>query len=416
MLMILKKFSRQTVNFNIADLKEFVKTLINKQNKIKIFEKIFSEYLKVKNIIFTSSARIALYVILKALNFKENTEILLPDYIIPVVPKIVSYFNLIPVFVEVDKTTNNIDPSCIQKKITKRTKAIIVAHIHGQPCNLDEILKISKENNLILIEDCAQACGASYKNKKVGSFGDISYFSFAISKPITALRGGAIATNNGSLNDKFRRYIRDKEVNPSLWSLLKRALVYYALNILTYPYVFAFTLFPIIYFFKANIINRLSTRYEDKIFLNSSNSIEKFTDAQAAISINQLDRLDKINKIRIRNAKLLTNKIHKINNIILPPHIKKTKHVYFNYVIKVKNPNLTNKKLMKYGVDSVKDFTRYCSNLPMFSGYNGDYTKSKKIDNMNLYIPLHQKLKSQDIKYIADSVIKVIDQINRVSK
>jgi len=410
--MILRKFSRQTVNFNIIDLKEFLRTLItNNKNQTKIFENKFSDYLKVKNVIFTSSARISLYFILKTLNFKKNSEILLPDYIIPVVPKIVTYFKLKPVFVKVEKGTNNIYPPCIKKKISKRTKAIIIAHMHGQPCYMDEILKISKENKLILIEDCAQALGASYKNKKAGTFGDISYFSFGVSKLITTPGGGAIATNNKLLSNKIRRDIKNNAINPGNWRLLRRALEYYALNLMTYPYLFTITLFPIIYFFNFfNInINKLLIRNEDKIFLGSSNSTEKFTNAQAAAGINQLARLDKINNRRIRNAKLLTSKIYKNKCVVLPPHIKKTKCVYFNYLIKVKNPNLIVTTLIKYGVDSVVDFTPHCSKLDIFNEHDCN-TNSKKNNNKSLYIPIHQKLTDEDIKYIAGVINKVINQ------
>jgi 8-amino-3,8-dideoxy-alpha-D-manno-octulosonate transaminase len=106
--------------------------------------------------------------------------------------------NAIPVFAEIDESLN-IDPADIEKKITSKTKAIIAVHMLGNPCDMDSIMKIAKKYNLYVIEDCCQACGASYKGKYVGTYGDISAFSFNFYKVITAGDGGAVITNDEKL-------------------------------------------------------------------------------------------------------------------------------------------------------------------------------------------------------------------------
>ena len=123
-----------------------------------------------------------------------------------------------PVFVDIDPRTYNIDTKKIEKAITKKTKAILPVHLLGNPCKMDEIRKIAKKNNLYVIEDCCEALGAKIKKKKVGSFGDLSTFSFFISHHITTMEGGMLVTNN----EKF--YFKSKVSKTLSFSLIMNCL------------------------------------------------------------------------------------------------------------------------------------------------------------------------------------------------
>jgi dTDP-4-amino-4,6-dideoxygalactose transaminase len=176
-------------------------------DKVKTFEKEFSDYLKIQNCIGVASGLDALIISLRAFEFPEGSEVIVPSntYIATIIS--VLHNNLKPVLVEPRIDTYNIDPESIRRKITKKTKAIIPVHLYGKPCEMEEIIKISKEYDLKIIEDCAQSHGAQINTKKTGTFGHCNAFSFYPTKNLGAIGdGGAITTDDSELAEKIRYY------------------------------------------------------------------------------------------------------------------------------------------------------------------------------------------------------------------
>jgi dTDP-4-amino-4,6-dideoxygalactose transaminase len=168
----------------------------------------------------------ALTISLLALELEKGSDIIVPSntYIASILSIILAGHN--PILVEPDISTYNINPALIGESITKRTRAILVVHLYGKPCNMDPIVEICKKYDLLLIEDCAQAHGAKYKGKKVGSFGDLAGFSFYPTKNLGCLGdGGAIVTNNDELHKKtemLRNYGSGKKYHNELIGLNSR--------------------------------------------------------------------------------------------------------------------------------------------------------------------------------------------------
>ncbi len=168
------------------------------------FEKDFSAYIGGKYCIATSSCTGATHIALKSLNIKKNDEIILPNITWFSCASVINYLGAKPIFVDVDPDTFCINPIKIEEKITKKTKAIFIVHLYGAVCNIEKIKKISKKNNIPIVEDCAESLGSKYKSKKTGLFGKVSVFSFHGSKTITTGgEGGAIITNDKSLYSKM---------------------------------------------------------------------------------------------------------------------------------------------------------------------------------------------------------------------
>lgn len=183
----------------------FLSTWISSSGKyIELLEKKFSEYIGTQYGISTSNGTTALHLALLALDIKEGDEVIIPDFTFAATINAVLHANATPVIVDIEEDSWCIDPEEIKKAITPKTKAIIPVHIYGQPCDMDAITSIAKEHNLFIIEDCAEAHGAEYKGKKVGSFGDISCFSFFGNKVITTGEGGMCLTNSPELDEKMR--------------------------------------------------------------------------------------------------------------------------------------------------------------------------------------------------------------------
>ena len=169
------------------------------------FEKAFAEYCSSKYCIGVGNGLDALFLALKALGVKEGDEVIVPSNTYIATALAVTYVGASPVFVEPDIKTFNIDPNRIENAITKKTKAIMPVHLYGQACDMDPIMEIAKKYNLYVVEDCAQAHGATYKGKVVGSFGNAAGFSFYPGKNLGALGdAGAIVTNDERIANKIR--------------------------------------------------------------------------------------------------------------------------------------------------------------------------------------------------------------------
>lgn len=196
------KFSEKMIN-SVRDVLESGKVNQWTSDKVNKFEKKFAEYLHVKHAVAVFNGTVALELCLKTLDLKENDEIIVTPRTFIASASCIAWNGITPVFVDVDINSQNITLENIKKAITQKTKAVILVHLAGWPCELEEICDYCKNNNIFVIEDCAQAHGAKYKNKCVGTWGDINAWSFCQDKIMTTGgEGGMITTNNTELFKK----------------------------------------------------------------------------------------------------------------------------------------------------------------------------------------------------------------------
>ena len=169
------------------------------------FEQAFAAYCGVRHCVGVGNGLDALMLILKALGIGPGDEVLVPSNTYIATALAVTYLGALPVFVEPDIRTFDLDPARIEEKITERTRAIMPVHLYGQACDMDPIMAAAKKYGLYVVEDCAQAHGATYKGKKVGSFGDASGFSFYPGKNLGALGdAGAVVTDSEEIAKAVR--------------------------------------------------------------------------------------------------------------------------------------------------------------------------------------------------------------------
>ncbi len=181
---------------------------------VRSFERQFAAYVGRSEGISVSNGTSALILAIRALNLPEGSEVILPSFTIISCALACIYNNLIPVFVDSEKETWNIDVSKIEEKITHQTKAIMPVHIYGHPVDMDVILAIAKKHNLFVVEDFAEAIGSEYKGTKCGGFGDISCVSFYANKVITTGEGGMCLTDDEELAERLRR-LRNLAFSPN---------------------------------------------------------------------------------------------------------------------------------------------------------------------------------------------------------
>ena len=172
--------------------------------KVKEFEEKFAEYIGVKHAIAVNSGTAALHVALASIGIGPGDEVIVPPLTFFSTVSSVLHQNAVPIFADIDPESFCLDPSDVETKITENTKAIIPVHLFGNAAEMDKIMKIAKENNIKIIEDCAQAHGTEYKGKKVGSIGNAGCFSFYATKHMTTGEGGMITTNDDTIAEKAR--------------------------------------------------------------------------------------------------------------------------------------------------------------------------------------------------------------------
>ena len=260
---------------------------------VKEFEKKISKFLNRKFGCAVSSGTAALEIAIKSLNLKKNDEVIMPAFTIISNAMAIVKSSAKPVLVDVDIKTWNIKIEDIEKKITKKTKCLMIPHIYGLSNDMDKILKITKKYKLYLIEDAAEVLGLKYKNKPCGSFGDISILSFYANKHITTGEGGMLLTNNNKLNEKFKDY---------------RNLCFGT---------------------KKNRFNHYDISWN-----------YRYTNIQAALGLNQLKRINKIIKKKYQIGNYYYKYFKDLKNIILQPNkLSYSKNIYWVFGIVLKRNN-----------------------------------------------------------------------------
>lgn len=258
--------------------------------KIREFENLFAKYHDVKYAVAFNSATAALHAAVVACGVEPLKEVIVPPYTFTSTATCALMANAIPVFADVKRDTFNIDPREIEKNISPLSRAIIPVHLFGNPADMDEIIEIAKNHHLKVIEDCAQAPGAMYKKRLVGTIGDCGIFSFTESKTITSGEGGMLITDSEEIAE-IARLVRNH--GEAIIAGQPRS---YRSTILGWNY--------------------------------------RITEVDAAIGIEQFKRLDEFNNKRIALASYLSKKLKKIDGLTPPFVHPNMKHVYYAYAIK----------------------------------------------------------------------------------
>lgn len=327
---------------------------------INDFENNFSSYCGTKYGISVANGTLALNLALKSLDIGKDDEVIIPNLTFVATANAVTYVGAKPVPVDCEKETWNMDPSKIEKAITDKTKAIIPVHLYGHPCDMDSIMKIARKYKLLVIEDAAEAHGAEYNGRKVGSIGNIGCFSFYGNKTITTGEGGICITNNKALAYKMR-FLKDHGM-----STKKR----YWHTIIGYNF--------------------------------------RMTNLQAAIGCAQLKKIEKFIEIKRKNAFLYNSILKDYTKIITPPEKKWAKNTYWLYSILIKNTNINYliKKLKEKNIDSRRFF--YPINVLPPYRQNGDFKVSNMLSKRGISLPSSVNLTEKEIRYICDTLLEII--------
>mgnify|MGYP001617928185 FL=1 len=267
---------------------------------VERLEKEFKDYLGVKYAFSFNSGRSSLMAVFNSLDLEKNSEILLQAFTCNAVPNPILWLDLKPIYVDCDENTFNIDIEDLKKKIGPKSKAVIVQHTFGLPANLDEVIKICDQNNLVLIEDCAHALGATYNGKKLGTLSKAAFFSFSRDKIISSVYGGIAVTNNDILAQRIKEF-QKKISYPSFFWVFQQLLHPVLMNYLILPTYRIFGKYLLIIFQWLQILSK-AVHWKEKRGEKPSYFPKRLPNALAILAQNQFKKLEKLNNHRKKIA------------------------------------------------------------------------------------------------------------------
>ena len=398
--------------FGINEIRSFLTGFFNDSVSLA-FEKDFSQYIKRKFALFTSSGRSALYLTYKSL--KLNGEVIVAPLTcsIAIMPLICA--GLKPHFVDIDPETYNIDPEKINEAITKKTVGIQVIHIGGNPCDMRPIQELAEDHGLYLIEDCAQSLGAEYQRKKVGCFGDFSCFS--LSKSLYGISGGMIVSDDKTVISKCAYYqskFNNASISYELYRFFRNFLEAYRNNVIVNLFYNGLMLSR-----KINPkVRSMLNREEDCLLLQET--MHYPSKIESAMSFSQFRNINKLSTHKIENALLLSSKLERIPEIKIQQRTNGSKHVYTKYMISIRIPCKSKKiilELNKSGIEAQHLTQKYGSfyqerfdRHPLFSKYNSikNCKNYLEIHDKILSLPMSPNMTSNEILYIADCLQNIM--------
>jgi perosamine synthetase len=384
--------------------------------QIAEFEAAFARRAGSGTAITAAYGRIAFHYILKALDLPPGSEIIFPSLTFWVVPELARVAGLTVVFADVDPSTFNIDPGSVERLITDKTRAIVPTHLYGLPCDMDRILDIAARHNLIVLEDCAHALGATYKGRPVGTFGTGALFSFQTLKPLNCYGGGLALVRDAAVAAKVRRIV-DGLPWPSEKRVRDRLLMGRVQRIFMKPWVFSISLFPVLW------ISALIDANPDVFLWEKIRSLdplpdqymERFPNVQASIGLEALKRLDEWTGQVRANAAFMDRALGNLRGIQIPRVPPDRVHVYYQYcVYGPEGPARDDLvvRCVRRGIDIETLHVDVPPDMPLFQGARGERDGARRAAQA-MQIPIYAGLTPEQIERVGTTVRDVLAAASR---
>tara|TARA_Y100000992_G_scaffold302116_1_gene275089 strand:+ start:624 stop:1778 length:1155 start_codon:yes stop_codon:yes gene_type:complete len=357
----------------IAIKKIFKKSWIGYGPEVKKFENLWSKYIGIKYSVGVTSCSAALHIALASNNFKKKKKVLVPAMTFTATAAAALYCDLEPIFVDINEYDLNINFEDLKKKYTKDCVAVIPVHVGGHPCEMEKIIPWAKKKKLLVIEDCAHTAGGIYKGRMLGTWGDISCFSFEEKKMLTTGDGGMICTNNKNLATKFRN-LSFHGWNKDPWLRYKKGISKKNLSEKHWFYQ----------------IKELGFKYN-------------MNDLMAAIGQVQLKKLNSFNLKRNNGIKKYLKGIENCKKI-KPYFDKYYKHIaYWMFAVKLKKRDQLISFLKERGIATSVYWVPVPLH-PLYKKYKSNIPVTMKVWKQLVTLPLFSDIKTTELNYIIKSL------------
>jgi len=374
--------------------------------QIAAFEQAFGARLGAGHAVAASHGRMALYFILKALQLPAGSEVIVPALTTWTIPEMVRVAGLKVRFADVDPDTSLIDPASVRRAITDRTRAIVVSHLYGLPCDMDAMLDLAAGRRLAVIEDCCHALGATYRDRPAGSLGDAAFFSFQTWKPLNCYGGGMAVLRDAAAAARVRRQVEglpwphEKRVaNRLLFGRLQRAI--------SRPGAFAFTGYPLLWLssFAGRRTHGLSWESPRRLEPLREEHLERFSNVQAAVGLAGLELLEVWTAATRSHAHALNVALADVPGVRVPVELPERTHAYHQYCLHVEHRDALVARCVRRGIDIERARVDVCPRLDLFFG---ERTPTPGADHAEqaVQIPVYASLTDVQVRRIAKVVRK----------
>jgi dTDP-4-amino-4,6-dideoxygalactose transaminase len=339
--------------------------------------------------------------ILNSLGLEKGNEVLLQAFTCNAAVNPIIWSGLKPVYVDCDEKTFNIDLEDLKRKITKKSRVIMVQHTFGLPADMAEILEICQKNNLILIEDCAHSLGAEYKGKKIGTFGKAAFFSFSRDKVISSVYGGMAVTNDDDLAKKLKKY-QAGVGDPSNFWIFQQLLHPVLMNYLILPTYLILGKYLLIIFQWLQILSK-AVHWKEKRGQKPGYFPKKMPNALAILAQNQFKKLAKFNNHRKEITDFYYKEL-KDSSFELPPEPENKKQIFLRFTIKHPKAQEIIKrawqKNLLIGDWYTKPIAPHDTMLEKMQYILGSCPKAEKLSKETFNLPTHINISQKEAKKI----------------
>jgi dTDP-4-amino-4,6-dideoxygalactose transaminase len=339
--------------------------------QISEFESAFAERagMDPAHAVSASYGRMAFYYILKALGLPPGSEIIVPALTFWVVPALARAAGLRVVFADIDPATFTLSPEALERAISPATRAVVPTHLYGLPCDMERILDRAARRQLIVIEDCAHALGATWRGRPVGTLGDAGFFSFQTLKPLNCYGGGMALVRDAGLAGRVRQ-LAYAEPWPDEKRVTNRLLIGRLQRIFIKPWVFTISAFPILWVSSLIGANPDVYLWEHIRALEPlpEEYTERFPNVQAAIGLAALNALDGWTTQTRRHARVMDDALASLPGISIPVVPPDRTHVYYQYCVYGPKRDELVVRCVRRGVDIETLHVDVCSDLELFTG------------------------------------------------
>jgi len=372
------------------------------------FEQSFARYIGIKDAVSFSSGRAAAYFGLKALNLTDGDEVILPAFTFCADAAMVVLAGLKPVFIDVDPSSANIDPDQIEAKITPRTKVLFLTHLNGLPVDMARIGEIAQRHGLRVIEDCARACGVKRNNQRLGAF-DIGIFSFGYGKNFFLFGGGGMLTSNDDALINQLRTIKKNFLPLTKSILLQKLIKGLILKTVNHPFIFRFSLFPLLKAYHIRKSKKAANLLRPKISSYKTVPVSfsrPLGSIQAKQGLDGLARIDRRNKKIEQNARSLRRALAGSPglHVFRSPQMPSNEMLYFSLGCERKEE--IKSYLFHRKIEVEEESASNLTHHGLFKTYaqGSSYPNAARLAGRMIFLPSHPGLSQKDLGYIIKHV------------
>lgn len=382
------------------------------ESAVRALESQIESFIGTGHALALPQARLGLYLALRRLLTPERPEVVLSPYTIYEIVNMVLCAGGTPVFADIEESTLNIDFDSAAGLIGDRTGAVLVTHLHGLACDVERFESLCARKGIALIEDCAQAFGATVGGRRLGSFGAMGIYSFSVKKHVNSLYGGCLVGNDGTLMSEFREFLA--ELPPErTWKLLRRAASTLAVQIAQSEPVFRALTFPLL---------RRQVRWGSETALSAvrhehapvrrvelpGDYLRRTTACQARLVSRQIPHVDRHTEVRTAYAREYHSLLGDLSDVQLPPLREDGSHIYLLFIVQVPDRLEFQREMMALGCDVRLQTFLNLASAPCYADFRRDCPRAERAASQVVQLPICPDAGIEEIRRVGGAIRAVM--------